>query len=79
MNTNRPFRVHVFLLRMLAVIFVAEASIIVYGIHLCSRVTEDKVTEVCPNIGGRVEKLFGVAMATTLSLLAGDRIIDKDK
>ena len=74
---HKPFRVNVFLLRLLAAIFIVESGFLFYGLFLCSRTDPDTFTKVCPNIGMRTEKLFGVAIATTLSLLAGDKIISK--
>lgn len=75
---QNQFRVSVFLLRMLAGIFIVEAMFLGYGMHKCTTLKKiEDYQRACPNIASRVEKLFGVAVATTLSLLAGDRIIHK--
>ena len=58
-----PFRQRVFLFRMLAVIFSVEASFLAFSFYRC------KDLESCPDLGNRSEQLFGVAIATTLSLL----------
>ncbi len=74
----KPFRIEVFLVRMLACIFLVEAIYLGYGIHSCFNLKDpEDYLKVCPNLAGRVEKLFGVAVATTLSLLAGNKIISK--
>ena len=56
-----------FLLRMLAVIFAVEAAFMAYGISQCQKLNR------CDQAANRAEKLFNVAIATTLSLLAADK------
>ena len=63
MAPQRPFRQRVFLFRMLAAIFAVEATFLAIAFYKC----QDH--EACPNLGNRSEQLFGVAIATTLSLL----------
>ena len=75
LNTQRPFRPHVFLLRMLALIFVTEALFLGFAFVKCSEPVLDKASvtakERCPDIGERSETLFLAAITTTLSLLTG--------
>ena len=58
-----------FLLKMLATIFAAQAVFIGWAFAVCGRSGNPK--EVCPELGQRTTELFGVAVATTLSLLTG--------
>ena len=75
MKEIRPFRQRVFLLRVLVGIFIAEAGFLAFAFWKCSIVIPGKpvplIAERCPNIGQRTQELFGVAVATTLSLLTG--------
>lgn len=68
-----PFRRSVFLLRTLVGIFIFEFMVIAFTFHKCAEKianTESATVEqICPDAGGRAETLFGVAIATTLSLL----------
>ena len=63
MAPQRPFRQRVFLFRLLAAIFDVEAFFLAFSVVKC------KDAEMCPDLGTRSEQLFGVAVATTLSLL----------
>ena len=71
----RPFRAKVFLLRMLAVIFMAEFASLIMAFQKCTKLyvqgpeKEQTILERCPSIGSRSQELFAVAIATTLSLL----------
>jgi len=71
----RPFRPRVFLMRMLAIIFLAEFVALMLSFRVCTdgnmsgREAEQTITERCPSIGSRSQELFAVAIATTLSLL----------
>ena len=73
----KPFRPQVFLFRMLAGIFVWEGVMLAWSFQLCAtpKYMRDGVpvalTERCPRIGQRAETVFELAIATTLSLLAG--------
>ncbi len=58
-----------FLLRMLAIIFGVQALFMAYGISQCEKL------ERCDQAANRAEELFNVAIATTLSLLAADRVV----
>lgn len=61
-----------FLLKMLASIFAVQAVFIAWAFALCGR--SGRPAEVCPNLGDKTTELFGVAVATTLSLLTGAAI-----
>ena len=63
MAPQRPFRQRVFLFRMLAAIFVVEASFLAIAYQKCDSLV------TCPKIGERSDQLFGIAIATTLSLM----------
>lgn len=71
--TPNPFRRDVFLLRTLVGIFVFEFGIIGFSFYKCAekigKTEGSSVQQVCPDLGGRAETLFGVAIATTLSLM----------
>ena len=75
MSEQRPFRPEVFLFRMLAGIFVVEAFFLAYAFHKCSIPIPGQpvpmVNDRCPKLGSRSQELFGVAVATVLSLLGG--------
>ena len=74
--TQRPFRVKVFLLRLLAVVFVCQFFMAWQAFRACELLVRRpgvavvSVKEVCPDVGQRVENLFSVALATILSLLS---------
>ena len=68
----RPFRPKIFLYRMLAAIFLAEAGFLAASFYICSRpVAGTTIQDRCPKVGSRAEALFVAAVATTLSLLTG--------
>lgn len=70
---RRPFRKGVFLLRTLVLIFAAQLSLLVFSFSKCTSIADKRgetPSEICPNLADKTEKLFGVAIATTLSLLA---------
>ena len=75
MSEQRPFRPKIFLYRMLAAIFLAEASFLGFAFVKCSQpipgAPVPMITERCPKLGERAETLFVAAVATTLSLLTG--------
>ena len=75
MKDQRPFRPKIFLYRMLAAIFVAEATFLGFAFWTCSRPVKGDslptITDRCPKLGERAETLFVAAVATTLSLLTG--------
>ena len=70
-----PFRPQVFLFRMLAGIFVAEAALLAYSFVQCANPRAGMesllLNERCPRLGQRAENIFEIAIATTLSLLVG--------
>ena len=72
----RPFRPQVFLFRLLAGIFLWEAMLLGYSFWACAHpntklASSVLLTERCPRLGQRAENIFEIAIATTLSLLAG--------
>ena len=75
MKEQRPFRPKIFLYRMLAAIFLTEASFLGYAFVKCSQPIPGTpipmIAERCPKLGERAETLFVAAVATTLSLLTG--------
>lgn len=58
-----------FLLKMLATVFAVQAIFIGWAFAVCGR--SGNPTRVCPELGSKTTELFGVAVATTLSLLTG--------
>ena len=63
------------LLAILTGIFVVQASVLVYGVSLCSKVKpQTEITKVCPELGKRFETTFATMIATTLALLTGSAI-----
>ena len=81
MSEQRPFRPEVFLFRMLAGIFVVEAFFLAYAFHKCSIPIPGQpvpmVNDRCPKLGSRSQELFGVAVATVLSLLGGAALANR--
>ena len=75
MSEQRPFRPELFLFRMLAAIFVVEACFLAFAFYKCSLPIPGNpvplVNDRCPKLGSRSQELFGVAVATVLSLLGG--------
>jgi len=71
----KPFRAKVFLFRMLACIFLAEAGFLAFAFVKCSQPIPGQpvplVAERCPKLGERSETLFVAAISVTLSLLTG--------
>ena len=80
----KDFRPQVFLFRLLAGIFLWEGILLAWSFQLCARPQYDAgksvlLTERCPRIGQRAENMFEIAIATTLSLLAGGTQINLKK
>ena len=71
----KPFRPQVFLFRLLAGIFIWEGILLAWSFQMCSNPSTRQetilLTERCPRLGQRAETIFELAIATTLSLLAG--------
>ncbi len=65
-----------FLLYMLAGIFSFQALVFGVGLFLCAN--SQKATEVCPRLGERYEQTFSVMIATTLALLTGTALTNKE-
>ena len=64
-----PLNMRAFLLRMLATIFAVQAVFIAWAFAICGK--SGNPSRVCPDLGSKTTELFGVAVATTLSLLTG--------
>ena len=64
---RRTFRPHLFLLRTLVGIFLAQFILLTYALVKCPN------KDNCPELGRRIENLCNVAVATTLSLLGVGR------
>lgn len=76
MEDRRPFRTRVFLLRTLVMIFVIQLSLLVFTFGQCASLANKRMVvpgEVCPELADRTETLFGLAIATVLSLLVGHK------
>ena len=75
MTEPRPFQPQLFLFRMLAAIFLAEAGFLAFAFVKCSTPIAGQpvplINERCPKLGERSETLFIAAITTTLSLLTG--------
>ena len=75
MTEPRPFQPQLFLFRMLAAIFLAEAGFLAFAFVKCSTPIAGQpvplLNERCPKLGERSETLFIAAITTTLSLLTG--------
>jgi len=71
-DRRKGFNPRPFLFKMLAAIFAAQFVILGWSIWRCGTVNpgeELHIKERCPEIGQRTENLFGLAVATVLSLL----------
>ena len=70
------FRPMVFLYRMLLGIFVVEAIFLGAAYKGCIEMTQGtrNIQEVCPRLAERSDNLFGVAIATVLSLMTGQAV-----
>lgn len=76
------FRTEVFLYRMLLGIFIVEALFLGFSFSKCTQLAEKStstVQEQCPRLGEKSESLFGIAIATTLSLLTGQAVTNLKK
>ena len=72
------FRPIVFLYRMLLGVFIAEAAFLAFSFHTCGKLAfqqpEQSIQEHCPRLSERAENLFGVSIATVLSLMTGQAV-----
>ena len=62
---------------MLLGIFIVEALFLGFSFYKCSQLAEvntSTIQEQCPRLGEKSESLFGIAIATTLSLLTGQAV-----
>lgn len=72
MASTNGFNPKPFLFRLLAAIFFAQFVIMGWSVWRCGTVGKGEslhLKERCPDIGQRVENLFGLSLATVLSLL----------
>ena len=78
MTGPAPFRPRVFLYRTLVGIFLVEATFLGFAFWKCSTPITGKpvplIAERCPQLGARTQELFGVALATVLSLLGSSGV-----
>ena len=71
------FRPLVFLYRMLLGIFLVEAFFLAVTYSGCMDMQKnsgDNIQEICPRLAERSDNLFGVAIATVLSLMPGQAV-----
>ena len=61
----------VFLLWLLAGLLSWQAAVFTYGVHLCARVSEENVSDVCPSLGDRFDTFVNTSLGAVLGLLAG--------
>ena len=76
------FRTDVFLYRMLLGIFITEAIFLGFSFQKCAQLADSNtstIQEQCPRLGEKSESLFGIAIATTLSLLTGQAVTNLKK
>ena len=63
---------------MLLGIFIAEAAFLAFSFNTCSKLAFEQpdktVNEHCPRLSERAENLFGVSIATVLSLMTGQAV-----
>ena len=64
-----------FLLYMLGGIFAFQAGIFGVGLYYCAN---NGGLESCPKLGERYEQTFNVMIATTLALLTGSALSNKE-
>ena len=73
MSVRKPLPKDRFLLWMLAIVFGFQASLFAFGVWRCSTYDEDKISQLCPELGSRYDQTFGVMVATILALLTTTR------
>ena len=63
---------------MLVGVFLVQAVFLAFSFKACSDISKrtgaTSITAACPNLADKTENLFGVAVATTLSLLTGQAV-----
>ena len=60
-----------FLLWLLAGLLTWQAGIFSYGVHICAKVSADRVHDVCPSLGDRFDTFVNTSLGAVLGLLAG--------
>ena len=73
---KREFRRDVFLLWMLAGVFIFQAGVFAFGMWGCFQLGG---LDQCPQIGRRFDQTFGVMIATILALLTGTNVVRNAK
>lgn len=66
-----------FLLWLLAGLLTWQAGVFTYGVHLCSKVSEGHIREVCPQLGDRYDRFVQTSLGAVLGLLAGQAMGNK--
>ena len=69
---RKEFRRDIFLLWMLAGVFIFQAAVFVFAIYGCFSLGG---LDNCPQIGRRYDQTFGVMIATILALLTGSNVV----
>lgn len=62
---------------MLVAIFAMEAVFLAFTYKGCTdmqKISGDSIQEICPRLAERSDNLFGVAVATVLSLMTGQAV-----
>lgn len=63
------------LLSILTGIFIAQATVLIYGVSTCAQIRPQvEIAEVCPQLGERFDSTFATMIATTLALLTGSAV-----
>lgn len=70
------FRRDVFLLWMLAGVFIFQAGVFIFALVACWKLGG---LEACPQIGRRFDQTFGVMIATILALLTGTTALSRSR
>ena len=69
---KKEFRRDIFLLWMLAGVFIFQAAVFIFAIYGCFSLGG---LDNCPEIGRRYDQTFGVMIATILALLTGSNVV----
>ena len=80
LSPRREFRPLPFLYRTLIGIFIVEAVFLMFSFTACRDMAlknpPKTIQEHCPRLGERAENLFGISIATVLSLMTGQSVQD---
>lgn len=78
----KPFNRERFLLRLVAVVLIAEVSLYVFGVGVCAwRGAQQQLPQggLCARFDNAVHTAFGVALNTLLALLGGKALSDSQR